>query len=222
MERSLSKIRDVDLKILSELDDRDLLNFCKTGKYGNELCNNENFWRVRVQTKFPAASKIKLPSRSWKNFYLKIVYYIDKYRNADDFMFEAVRRNEQDMIDFSILRGASDWINGMKFAAKTGNVELVKFIIEKAELKGAGWYEYDWNMGLFWSAQGGHIYLMKFFIKNGANEVNRAMYAAAVGGHKNAIDYLISQGANMWYEGLHGAKRAKNEELIAFFGNKLI
>ena len=77
-------------------------------------------------------------------------------------------------------------------------------------------------MGLFWSAQGGHIDLMKFFIKNGANEVNRAMYAAAVGGHKNAIDYLISQGANMWYEGLHGAKRAKNEELIAFFGNKLI
>ena len=136
-------------------------------------------------------------------------------------MFEVVRRNEQDIIDFSILRGASDWLNGMKFAADTGNDKLVKFFIEKAELEGEEWDEYDWNVGLFWSAQGGHIDLMKFFIKKGADNVNRAMYAA-VGGHKNAIDYLISQGADMWTEGLSGAKQSKNEELIAFFGNKLI
>ncbi len=222
MEKSLSKIRDVDLKILSELDDRDLLNYCKTHKYGSELCNNEDFWRNRVQIKFPGAVKIKSSNGTWKNFYLKMVYYSDRYRNNDDAMFEAVRKNDMDMIQFFVMRGASDWFNGMKSAVKQGNRKLVDFFIEKAESEGEEWDRKEWNTGLFWSSQGGHLDLMKLFIEKGADQLNSVLYAAAVGGHRNAIDYLISQGANRWDEGLRGAKKSRNEELIAFFGNKLI
>ena len=220
MERSLSKIRDVDLKILSELDDHDLLNYCRTHKYGNELCNNEDFWRNRVQTKFPGAGKIKSPDTSWKNFYLKIIYYSNKYRNEDDAMFEAVRRNDMDMVQFFVLRGASDWANGMKFAAVGGNRNLVDFFIEKAKSEGEEWSRFYWNAGLFWSARGGYIDLMKFFIAKGADSLNHALYSAAVESRRDAIDYLISQGANDWSEGLRGAKQARNEELIKFFETK--
>jgi hypothetical protein len=222
MERSLSKIRDVDLKILSELEDIDILNYCKTHKYGKELCDNENFWENRVETKFPKAAQIKSPNRTWKNFYMKIVYYLDKYKSMGKAMLEAVTRNESDMIEFLIIKGASNLSDGMKYASNTGNQRLVDFFIEKAEEDGEEWDQYDWDIGLFWSAQGGHIDLMKFFIAKGADQLNSAMYAAAAGGHKDAIDYLISQGANNWSEGLRGAKQSRNEELISFFGNKLI
>ena len=230
MERSLSKIRDVDLKILSELDDYDLLNYCKTHKYGSELCNNEDFWRNRVEAKFPGAGKIKSSKTSWKNFYLKIVYYSNKYKNMMDryqpwksqAMFEAVRRNDIDMIEFFIMQGASDWSSGMKFAAHLGNRKLVDFFIEKAESDGEEWDQYDWDIGLFWSSQGGHLDLMKFFIEKGADQLNSALYSAAVGGHRNAIDYLISRGADDWSEGLRGAKQARNKELIEFFEEELV
>lgn len=221
MERSLTKIRDVDLKILSELDDRDLFNYCKTHKYGRELCNNEDFWRNRVESKFPGAGKIKSTDRTWKNYYLKIVYYFNKYKYVDEAMFEAVRKNEPDLVRFFVMEGASDWSHGMRLAAYMGNRELVDFFIEKAK-EGDEWNEYDWNLGLFASSQGGHVDLMKFFIEKGADGLNSAMYAAAAGGRKDAIEYLISQGANNWRDGLIGAEQSGNEELIAFFSNKLI
>ena len=197
MERSLTKIRDVDLKILSELDDRDLLNYCKTHKYGNELCNNEDFWRNRVDIKFPGAGKIKSPDRIWKNFYLKIVYY-SKYHPTQG-MLKAAKRNEIDMVKFFIIKGESR----------------------------SGWDQYDWDAGLYRASQGGYIDLMKFFIEKGAGDLNSAIRAAAFGGHKNAIDYLISQSEvwtwtdEFWEEGLTGARRAGNKELINFFYDKI-
>ena len=195
MERSLTQIRDVDLKILSELDDRDLLNYCKTHKYGNELCNNEDFWRNRLQAKFPGAEKYKSPKRTWKNYYLKIIYYLNKYESLMEAMLAAVRRNEKDIVQFFILKG------------------------------GPRWTQYDWNSGLYRAAQGGHVDLMKFFIQKGADELRSSLYAAALGGHKDAIDYLISQRTDLnetfWLEGLRGAQKARNKDLMGFFGDKI-
>ena len=135
-------------------------------------------------------------------------------------MLEAVRRNDNDMVHFFVLRRASDWSGGMQLAASLGNRELVNFFIQKARRE--GWDQYDWNLGLYAAAQGGHVDLMKFFIGKGADELNFGLYYAAAAGHRNAIDYLISRGANNWFEGLRGAKQARNEELMAFFSNKLI
>lgn len=196
MERSLTKIRDVDLKILSELDDRDLLNYCRTHKYGNELCNNEDFWRNRVQIKFPGAEKIKSPNMNWKIFYLKIIYYSNKYEGGNRAMLEAAKRNDIDMVQFFVMQGAFDFEGGLQLAAKKGNRKLVDFFIEQAKSKGREWGQWEWDFGLRWSAYGGHIDLMKFFIAKGADDLDSAMNTAAMGGQKNAIDYLISQGVN--------------------------
>lgn len=78
MERSLSKIVDVDLKIMSDMDDRTLLEFCQTHKYSRELCNNELFWKKRLSRKYGIFNKNE--DRTWKQFYLKIIYYLDKYK----------------------------------------------------------------------------------------------------------------------------------------------
>jgi len=70
--------RDTDLLIMEKLDDYNLFKFCATNKYTRNLCENEIFWRNRLISKFGKESlKFKIPNRTWKNYYLKLVYAID-------------------------------------------------------------------------------------------------------------------------------------------------
>ena len=77
VEKTLSGIKDVDLKILSELDDESLLRFCVTSKYGSEICKDETFWRNRLTVKYPDSVTFKDPQRTWKSWYLNLTYFFD-------------------------------------------------------------------------------------------------------------------------------------------------
>ena len=71
---SFTSIKDVNLEIMSKMDDRTLLNICATNKYGRELCQNESFWHKRFLQKYgEMAAKHKPEKRSWKNHYMQIV-----------------------------------------------------------------------------------------------------------------------------------------------------
>ena len=73
----MTEIKDVDLLILSKLDDRDLLNFCMTSKYGKYLCKNEDFWRNRFMKKYSDKVKYRDISKTWKHFYLGLISLTD-------------------------------------------------------------------------------------------------------------------------------------------------
>src|SRR5579883_2736487 len=76
--KGLSGIRDVDLQILTNLNDHDLFSICQIkNKYINSLCNNESFWRNRFLDKY--GKNFKYEGRTWKDFYFKLAYYDDKY-----------------------------------------------------------------------------------------------------------------------------------------------
>jgi c-di-AMP phosphodiesterase-like protein len=73
-------IRDLNLEIMSKMDDRTLLNVCATSKYGKELCQNENFWRNRLLEKYgDLALKLKPENISWKDQYMQIVIDTNRY-----------------------------------------------------------------------------------------------------------------------------------------------
>ena len=67
-----TKIKDVDLRILSELEDRDLLNVCLTNKYANKICQDEHFWRNRLVSQYGDKVFKYRPDMSWKNYYMQI------------------------------------------------------------------------------------------------------------------------------------------------------
>ena len=74
----ISGHKDTDLIILSKIDDKTLFSFCKIeNSYVQKLCNDENFWRERVKNKFGNIKKNE--DRTWKNLYLNIVHYTNKY-----------------------------------------------------------------------------------------------------------------------------------------------
>ena len=80
---ALTSIKDVDLKILSELDDRELFTICNSKDvYIHRICKDENFWRNRLLKKYgPKAVELKPQGRSWKNHYLQMIIDLDKFTN---------------------------------------------------------------------------------------------------------------------------------------------
>jgi len=77
-----SKIKDVDLKILSELDDASLFKACSANRYLFRICNAEpSFWRNRYVKKYgEMAAKYKPKDRSWKNHYMQTVIDLEIFR----------------------------------------------------------------------------------------------------------------------------------------------
>ena len=45
-------VKDIDFKILQELDDVDLTNICLVNTYINDICKDETFWRNRLLNKY--------------------------------------------------------------------------------------------------------------------------------------------------------------------------
>lgn len=88
--RTLTETKDVDLLILSGLNDKDLFSFCSVNKYANKLCKDESFWMNRFLKRFGIAHK---PDNIlWRNYYLQVIVDIEKYKNPWRF-FEDVLRN---------------------------------------------------------------------------------------------------------------------------------
>jgi hypothetical protein len=45
-------VKDLDRKILLELDDRSLFRACQIDTRYHKICNDDNFWRIRYIQKF--------------------------------------------------------------------------------------------------------------------------------------------------------------------------
>jgi len=54
---ALSGIRDVDMKIIDKLDDKELIKVCQVNKYVKSLCDNEMFWLNRIIRIYPASGE---------------------------------------------------------------------------------------------------------------------------------------------------------------------
>lgn len=127
--------KDTDLIILSNLDDRSLLSYCQTNRYGRELCRNENFWRNRFIKKY--GTGYDLENRTWKNFYLSLLVYfnkpVDEYLGKiNEALFNAAESKDKEAVEFLISQGATNWNAGLEGAAAGGELELVNFFLDKA------------------------------------------------------------------------------------------
>ena len=69
--KTLSNVKDTDLKILSELNDKDLFSFCIVNKYANRLCKDEHFWMNRFLERFGEPHKPDY--MYWRKYYLQVV-----------------------------------------------------------------------------------------------------------------------------------------------------
>lgn len=88
-------IKDLDRKILKELDTKSMLEACKINDYTfNKVCSND-FFKALLLDKYPDASDyLSLVSnykgdKPWKQMFLLYIYYVDKMKKEFDFDFKS-------------------------------------------------------------------------------------------------------------------------------------
>src|SRR3989304_6275859 len=63
---------DLDLEILTKVNDKNLYNIFRINKYFFDLNQNENLWRNRINRYFPNLTEFKKKKETWKDFYLLV------------------------------------------------------------------------------------------------------------------------------------------------------
>ena len=157
-------IKDVDLKILSELNDKDLLNACLTNQYANRICKDEHFWRDRFLKTFGQHEKNE--TKTWRNFYLAVTYYLSKYFDSSVLIAIKGGFKDVDIIKVLISKRRSNrllplWIYE---AAEIGDKKLMDFFVNLG-------VKYEIGEALFSAAKGGNKEIVDYFLSK-----NKDMY----------------------------------------------
>jgi ankyrin repeat protein len=226
------------LALASKMDDKTLLNFCNTDKYFNsKICKDDSFWAHRLNEKYPLLIEFK--KGTWKQFYLRMSYYIAKLEenfgipyiptksyNPEDFYKEfknkkyifntamtyAAKGGNMDIVKLMIEKGATAFNSSMMYAAEEGHMEIVKLMIEK----GATYF----NAGLIIVAGRGYMEIVKLMIEKGATNFNSGMNYAAGGGHMEIVKLMIEKGATDFNWAISYAAEGGHIEIVKFLIEK--
>lgn len=128
---SLTKIVELDIEILLNLDMKDLKSICRTNKNLSKICNNEIFWKLKLDTDFPniASLDMKSNNKTWKQYYKDV---FKKYQLFNKNFLTQIRIEDRDVWFQLII----DWmetpnnhrLKNVKNFAK--NYRLAEFVLE--------------------------------------------------------------------------------------------
>jgi hypothetical protein len=152
----LTGVRDLDFKILLQLDDKSLVNYCITDKKSNEFCQDERFWEQLVISRFSYIDPYILNKyrnhRSWSNYYIRDLRKVNTAigRDLEIYLIEGVVNGRFDHVVIAIHNGVdihADDGYPIVGAIERDNFELVKYLVENGasvtgapgDIEGQGW-----------------------------------------------------------------------------------
>lgn len=216
MKRFFTGLKNIDLIILSFLDDSTLLNFYKVSKYGSYLSNDQIFWKTRLIKKLQKEKKwnkeleeLKVEKLSWKMFYLGIAYYRKHYTDCGC-LLRTSNEGYLDLVRFFYYKGSKMKTQGFLYAAVKNHKDIIYFYVDKNVRR-------EW--GLMMSSEKGYEDLVEIFIQRGAKNWNKALIHAAKGGHKNLVKFFISKGATDLDYAIFNAGMNKHYEIVRYLTN---
>ncbi len=191
--------KDVDRKILNNLEDKDLVKFCMVDKKAQSLCNDQVFWMNRVFDRFGYVGGDVLRKskgdRDWSEYYIQDLRKINK-SNALEYLISGSRKGRLDHVIISIKNGGNIHTNSaLRWASNNGHLEVVKYLVGLD----ANIHTND-DLALIWASEEGHIEVVKYLVWVGANihaQNDGALILASQYGHIDVVKYLVGLGANI-------------------------
>ncbi len=155
--------KDIDRKILNQLDDEDLVNMCQVNKKTHSLCNDQVFWMNRVFNRFGYVGgdilrKYK-KNRSWSEYYIKDLRKINS-TNANFKLIVGSDDGRLDRVIISLNIGANIHVYNdvsLRWASSAGHIEVVKYLVGHGVNIHA-----DDDAALRWARQNGHTEIVKY------------------------------------------------------------
>ena len=247
---SLTGLKDVDREVLKHVDDDKLLRVCTIDrKTWNDVCD-DNFLRRRLVIKYPGIEQYKLENETWKQFFLRFIYYIslmkekhqfeytggnfkkqhellENFRDIDQLITKAIEEGELSLVKFVLERSKQ---TGKKieernlllgYATRYRQPEIVKYLIEQGfDIH----LSYDYILTM--ASREGYLEIVKLLVENGANihaDNDYALLNASMNGHLDVVKYLVEHGSNVAagnYEALRLAKRYRHKEVEDYLENQ--
>jgi len=210
----ITKQKDTDLLILLNLPDVDFFKFCAkfnskdaiefTNINMNQLCNNEILWKERL-FKFYGNFYPEY-NQTWKNLYLKLVYYMDKYKykQNEKSLIKAIKKGHLEVVKYLFtlpnINTNENYNEAISKASEKGNIEIVNFLsnFPKANID-------TYNKAMIAaSSKKENLDIIKLMLEKGATAIKEALDNAYDNNDKKLIKYLKS------------LKNDKNEKIEKF------
>lgn len=157
--------KDLDLIILNKLDDKDLVNVCKTNTQANILCNDQTFWLNRIMIKFPylgldILKTYKGKKKNWSQYYIKILRKLTP-ETANKDLINAARNGFLDRVIISLYNGADINYKGgtaIIFAAGNNHLHVVKYLAD------GNFLPFTIEDAIYQAVSKGHLDVVKYLI----------------------------------------------------------
>ena len=196
-------LKELDILVLENLDDKDLVSYCKTNKAANRVCQDQSFWYNRLRLKFPQIDleiMAEVKSGNWSDIYIQMVQFVRSISQNKD-----IRRNKDEIISFRNKEEA------LVRASQYGHLDIVKYLVEE------GAYIHAWeDYSLIMAGENGHLEVVKYLVEKGANigydlstgydsstgddssiGYDSSLILASKNGHLDIVKYLVEKGANI-------------------------
>lgn len=196
----LTGLKDIDREVLKHVDDRELLKVCTMDRrMWNDVCD-DSFLKRRMG-KYHGIEKYKKDNESWKQFFLRSLYYILKMREEYQFdyfegdfikqyyilkkssslnflLVRAAEMKELSLVNYALEKGANIHFNNdqaLRLGSSVGDLNIVKYLIEK----GANPH-IDNDFPFFIALYSGYLYILKILIESGIIILTPASYERAL------------------------------------------
>lgn len=198
----ITKQKDTDFKILLDLPDMDFFKFCAkfnskdaiefTNINMNQICNNETLWKERLFKFY--GNFYPEENQTWKNLYLKLVYYMDKYKykkNEKSFI-KASKKDHLEVVKYLFtlpnINTIANYNEAISQASEKGRIEVVNFFTSLPE---ANIDTYNEAM-IAASLKKGNLGIVKLMLEKGATAIRETLANAYDNNDKKLIKYLKS------------------------------
>ncbi len=202
----LTGTKYLDYKILNDLNDKDLINYCSVNSQAKKICNDQDFWLNRIMVKFPYLPpdlmlEHKDEDRTWSEYYIDIRgaltnpnLYLTGGANNGRFDWVIIALNNRadihHMDDEALIRTVA-----------IGDFEMVKYLVDH----GADIHVRD-DWPLMVASENGHLDIVKYLVKKGVDVrtqndsavqyAYRAWQEEEEQKYIDVINYLVSLGSD--------------------------
>lgn len=239
---SISGNKDIDREIILLLPDKDFLSVCKINKYFWNVVCDDNLFRNRLSRTYPDTLKYNNDSYTWKDYFLFIIYYINKLKEDYDFKY----KNGDPMAQYDIfvkahttfnIREKKEYKNYLKGTKIYNYTNLIIRSTEEGELsllKRFAFYlpnplfptinkidQDDLGTALMLACEiknkekeDEYYEIVKYLVEHGASIGSEELKSAAKNGSLKIVKYLVEHGSNVNIsEGMSLERAAENGHL---------
>ncbi len=175
--------------ILHNLNDKELAKSCKTDKRAAKICNDDLFWKVRIEKAFDYdLSKYKDNTATYRKMY----DVLKKYKTAEEHLYISAKLGYMPLVKYLIkeLKVTNNVDEALQAASDNAHLDVMNYLITEAKAH----INFNTLTGALYSAiDRNNLDIVKYLVTHGFNVIDEHLYMAAGDGALNVLKYLITQ-----------------------------